>query len=199
MNAHKFHHRFTLAVVLVLAVLLAPAAGHAALNTDSATIAAKAQLIRPLTIDPINLLDFGILVKGSLAGPVDVVLDPQGGAFPTIASSNPGAVLPLGGFVDGAFHVLGEPNWLVQASYPSSIVIKKGAGGSAATEMTIHNFNVDVFQTGGGPNLFNDATHQFNLPGNGDARLEIGGTLTVEDNDEYGTYSGSLTVTVTYL
>lgn len=199
MNAPRFPHRRPFALALVLAALLAPAGARAALNTDSATIEARARLIRPLTIDPHSLLDFGTLIKGSLTGPVAVVLDPQVGAFPSLTSSNPGAVLPIGSFIDGQFIVRGEPGWLVQASYPAAIVIKKGAGGGAATEMTIDALNVDVFQDGGGPNLFNDATKQFNVPAIGIAHLEVGGRLTVEDNDEYGAYSGTFTVTVSYL
>lgn len=198
MNAHKPHHGPTLAALLTF-VLLAPATAQAALNTDSDTTAAKATLIRPLTMTMMSSLDFGPLIKGSLAAPVTVVLGPNGANWPSITSSNPGAVLPFGNVFDGAFNVLGEPNRLVQVSHPASILIKKGAGGSTATEMTINNFDVDVFQTGGGPELYNNATKQFSLPATGDVRLEVGGTLTVEDNDEHGAYSGTLTLTVTYL
>jgi spore coat protein U-like protein len=199
MNAQKHFRR--LAVALALAALLAPAAAHAALDSDSATITASASLIRTLTIEPLNNLNFGTLIKGSLPLllPVAVVLDPLNDLPPSLTSSNPGAVMSAGGFTDGTFHILGEPGALVQASYPASIVIKKGAGGSAATEMTIDNFNVDVYQTGGGANVFGDATKQFTMPASGDARLEVGGRLTVEDTDEYGTYAGTFTVTVTYL
>lgn len=196
MNAQKLCRYLTLAAV----TLLAPAAAHAALDSDSASTTANASLIRPLTIDSINHLSFGTLIKGSIVLlPVTVVLDPQNDQVPSLTSSNPGAVMSAGGFIDGVFSVLGEPGALVQTSYPASIVIKKGAGGSAATEMTIDALNVDVAQSGGGPNIFNDATKQFTMPASGAAQLEVGGRLTVEDNDEYGTYAGTFTVTVAYL
>jgi hypothetical protein len=198
MNTRKLHHSLTLVALLAL-VLLVPAAARAALNTDSATIAAKATLIRPLTIDPLSPIEFGTLIKGSLTGPVTVAMDPRLSQGPTVISSNPSAVMVLGGYGDGGFDVNGEPGSLVQVSHPASIVLKKGAGGSAATEMTLNNFNIDVNVLNSPTNLYNDATKQFTMPSTGVARLEAGGTLTVEDNDEYGAYSGSFTVTVTYL
>lgn len=189
------------ALVLSLAVFLSPAAGWAAGESSTAAGSAKAKLIQPLAISPNSdgAVNFGTLIKNSLAAPVKVTVDPRVSLTPSITSSNPAGVTPLSGHADANFQVTGEPGNVIQVTLPASILIKKGAGGTAGTEMTVNDFNVDVWDTTGGPDLHDDTSEQFAMPADGSATLEIGATLTVEPTDEFGDYVGSFNVTVSYV
>lgn len=180
--------------VLALAVLLSSGAARAA----DAGSSASARLIQPVTIVNGLPLNFGTLVKGTLSGPVTVTVDPLVGSLPSITSSNPSAVKPLRGHTDATFEVTGEPGEVIVVSYPSSILLQKAGGGSSAREMTIGGVLVDVWDPSDSvTDLF--AGSSFTMPAGALAYLEIGGTLTVEDEDERGQYTGSFLVTVNYL
>jgi hypothetical protein len=189
------------ALALALAALLSPVAGRAAGESDTASSPAKAKLIQPLTITlrANHRLDFGVLIKNTLAAPVTLVLDPRASQSASLTSSNPAGVTPLSGSHDAGFIVTGEPDEVIQFALPASIVLKKGAGGTAATEMTINSFTADVFNAAGDPTLQSDTTKQFTMPTDGSVFLEVGGTLTVDPADEFGDYSGTFNVTVSYV
>lgn len=167
-------------------------------SSSSAFASTSARLIQPLSITNLNSLDFGTLIKGAMSGPVTITVDPRVGNLPSITSSQPAAVAPLRGHTDATFHVTGEAGELVLISYPASITLQKNAGGTPATEMTVSNFNLDVWQSSD-PNTDLNSNNSFTMPGGGVAYLEAGGTLTVEADDELGQYTGSFPVTVSYL
>jgi hypothetical protein len=189
------------AVALALAALLSPVAARAAGESDTASSPAKARLIQPLSIthSSSSALDFGILIKNTLTAPVTLVLDPRLSQSASITSSNVAGVTPLSGEHDAHFNVTGEPDEVIQVALPSSITLKKGAGGTAATEMTVNRFQADVFNAAGSANLINDTSKQFTMPSDGSAILEVGGTLTVDPTDSFGDYTGSFNVTVSYV
>ena len=202
MNIHR-PQRSKYALALVLAALLSPVAARAAGEDDTASSQARARLIQPLRIDlaPGSALDFGVLIKNNLILPVTLVLDPRVSQLPSITSSNPAGVTPLSGssIDDADFNVTGEPGEVIHVALPASILIKKGAGGTAATEMTVNGFQADVFDNIGGVNLQNDASAQFTMPADGSANLEVGASLTVDAADEFGEYVGTFNVTVSYI
>jgi len=188
-------------VALALAALLSPVAARAAGESDTASSPAKAKLIQPLTITlgSSSGLDFGTLIKNTLTAPVTLVLDPRLSQSASITSSNLAGVTPLSGHHDAHLNVTGEPDEVIQVALPSSITLKKGAGGTAATEMTVNSFQADVFDAAGGANLINDTSKQFTMPTDGSAILEVGGTLTVDPTDSFGDYTGTFNVTVSYV
>ena len=188
-------------LALSLAALLSPVAVRAAGESDTASSQAKASLIQPLSITRTSSssLDFGILIKNTLTAPVTLVLDPRLSQSSSITSSNPAGVTPLSGDHDAQFNVTGEPGEVIQVALPSSITLKRGAGGTAATEMTVNRFQADVFNAAGSSNLINDTTRQFTMPTDGSAFLEVGGTLTVDPTDSFGDYTGTFNVTVSYV
>jgi hypothetical protein len=188
-------------VALALAALLSPVAARAAGESDSASSPVKAKLIQPLsiTLNSSNGLNFGTLIKNAMTAPVTLVLDPRVSLSSSITSSNPAAVTPLSRNHDAQFIVTGEPNEVIQVTLPASIILKKGAGGTAATEMTVNRFQADVFNASGSANLENDTSKQFTMPADGSAFLELGGTLTVDPADEFGDYAGTVNVTVSYV
>lgn len=187
---------------LASATLLAPGLAGAAGDTDSQSTSVDAVLIQPIDITTgLFPLRFGTLIKNTLSGPVTITLDPQASLPPLVTSSNPAEVFPLPGEgeADANFTVTGEPNRLVQVSVDAAVTIQKGAGGSPQTEMTVDGFNVDVYNNVGDPDIHNDGTDQFTLPADGGANLELGGILHVENDDQFGAYTGSVTVTVSYI
>jgi hypothetical protein len=184
------------ALALSLAALTSGSAWAAATATGTNT--AKARLIQPVEIISNLGLDFGTLAKGALSSPVTVTIDPLVGRYPSITSSDPSAVKPLRGHTDATFTVHAEPSEVVQVSYPSSITLQKGSGGSQSTEMTISNLLIDIWDGSyQDTDLF--ANGSFTMPAEGYALLEVGGTLTVEPDDQPGQYAGTFNVTVSYL
>lgn len=183
--------------VLALSVVLSSGAAWA-VESDGVG-SAFARLIQPVSITQIQDLYFGTLVKGSLSGPVTVTLNPLAGNVSSISSSNPSQVQALGGHVDAGFIVAGEANRVVGVQYPSAIVLDKlGGNGSEAQRMSITALEIDVWDPQDlSADLFNGSS--FTLPADGNATLEVGGTLTINSDDEVGEYSGTFEITVKYL
>jgi hypothetical protein len=197
MYTHRRRQIAGFAVAFALTALLLPAASRAAGESSSAANVAKARLIRPLSIVTKEALNFGTLIKNNMSGNVAVTLDTHAGNAPTIVSSDPSAVTPFSGADDAGYDVFGEPGALIQVTAPAAFLIKKGAGGSSATEMTVNAVEVTVFNSVGDASILNNG--RFNMLPDGDAFLEVGGTLNVKPENELGDYIGSFTVTVSYV
>lgn len=183
--------------VLALSVVLSSGAARAVESGSQAS--ALARLIQPVAITTIQNIYFGTLVKGSLSGPVTVTVNPQVGNLPTISSSDSSQVQALGGQTDAGFLIAGEADRVVGVQYPSVIVMDKvGGSGSDAQKMSITNILVDVWDSQDPSlDLFNGSS--FILPADGNVLLEVGGTLTVNNDDEVGEYQGTFDITVKYL
>jgi hypothetical protein len=200
MNAHRRHQISRLAATFALGAILLPAASWAAGASSSAANVAKARLIRPLSIVTKEPLNFGTLIKNDMSGDVSIVLATNAGSAPTITSSDPAGVFPLpgSGADDAGYDVAGEPGALIQVTVaPASFDIQTGAGGTSATLMTVSALDVTVFHAVGQASILNNG--QFNMFPDGNAFLEVGGTLTVKPVNVLGIYSGSFTVTVSYV
>ena len=198
MNAHRRHQISRLAATFALGAILLPAASWAVGASSSATNVAKARLIRPLSIVTKEPLNFGTLIKNDMSGDVSIVLATNAGSAPTITSSNPAAVTPLAssGADDAGYDVAGEPGALIQVTVPASFTIDTQGGGPLANIMTVDT-EVTVFHAVGQASSLNNG--QFNMFPDGNAFLEVGGTLTVKPDNVLGIYSGSFTVTVSYV
>jgi Domain of unknown function (DUF4402) len=188
----------SISVLALSLAALSSGSAWAAAGSATGTNTAKSLLIRPVEIISNLGLDFGTLAKGVLSGPVTVTIDPLVGQYPAITSSDPSAVKPLRGHTDATFTVHAEPGEVVQVSSPSSITLRKGSGGSEDTEMTISNLLIDIWD-GSYPDTDLFANGSFTMPAEGYALLEVGGTLTVQQDDQPGQYDGTFNVTVSYL
>lgn len=89
------------------------------------------------------------------------------------------------------FNITGEPSrGVVVSIVESSIVMKIGAGGSSATEITVDDFDFD------GVNPIDGSA---TLDGSGNLNnVRVGGTANIEVDDQSGSYRGVATFRVTY-
>jgi Mat/Ecp fimbriae major subunit len=162
-----------LAILAVASAALSTPAIAAPGNTDSATGAATAEVVAPITIthDAGAMLDFGTFTAGTAAGTVSV--DQAGNGSTT------GDAVHVATSVESAdaFTVTGG------ASRGFDIV----AGGGTVTEPSgaTMAFTTDAPATG-------------TLDATGSASISVGGTLTVAANQTPGVYTGSYSVTATY-
>jgi len=183
-----------------VAVLTLASAGPALADTsdtDSSNVDAK--LLTALTITNTQGLNFGTLyVKFPLAADVTVALDENLNSAAIITSSDPVNVFPSSGELEAIFTVTGEAGETVVVTPPASpIDLVDGTNHVFVTLPTISVHNDSATELIGTP-----AAGQFIVPGDGGAKLEVGGTLTVKGTGTLtvaGTYAGSFDVTVDYL
>jgi len=187
-----------------VAVLTLATAGPALAQADDDDSDANVKTVVALTITNTQALDFGTLVVNStLTGDTTVTIDPLIDAGGSITSSAPTEVFPLSGHSEARFTVTGDPGEKVQVNITGSpVTLLRGAGAVAADQMnlTIAIGNVDVYDTttellGVGAGV---GANQF-LMSAGDATLEVGGVLTVRDDNNFGDFTGTFNIEVTYV
>ena len=145
----------------------------------SATAAASATIVTPITISNTLSMEFGnVAVSPTVAG--TVVMDPAGNRTPTA-----GVTLPaVTGTVRAAsFNVGGTPNYTYSIDItPATATITNGGN-----SMTINNWtsNPDWQVTEG------------TLNGSGAQTITVGGTLNVAAGQAAGPYTNATAVTVT--
>lgn len=154
------------------AVISAPAMAAPG-NTDSATGAATAEVVAPITIthDLNAALDFGTFTAGTAVGTVTVS---QLGVGTTT-----GDAIHVAGSVESAdsFTVTGDANRGFNLTATNGSV--SNAGGATM------NFTTDIAASG-------------TLDATGSASVTVGGTLSVAASQAPGVYSGDYQVTATY-
>ena len=159
-------------VKIAAAVALGLGAGAVcASNTDTADFQALLTLVTPLSINQVQDLSFGEAYSGSAQS---LVVDPTDG----------GAAI---------FSAIGDVTKTATISMSNdTIVMKKGAGGTANTEVSVSSF---LF---GGSGVSGDDILDFDLHESNITDIRVGATATVEAGDEAGSYLGSATVSVIY-
>ena len=95
------------------------------------------------------------------------------------------------------FNITGKASRVISVSLASgTTTLKKGAGGSAATEITANSFKLGVT---GGADIGTDYTGGTDsLTGAGTLGVEVGGTITLEAGDQDGDFTGTNTLRVQY-
>ena len=172
MTVHVTHHmKMALAGVACLSTLFAQPAALAATATATVTV----DVISTIRLNNITSMVFGDISSSALTG--TVVLDPTGTRLSTggvtINSAVPGSA--------ATFDVSGDPNTTYTITLPSSITLTNPLGNS----MLVDNFNSAPSISG-------------SLDGSGEQVLQVGGTLNVQSNQIFGSYSGLMSVTVEY-
>ncbi len=160
-----------------VAALIATPAFAAPGDTDTATGAATAEIIAPITLTHTSgdALDFGtIAVSGTTGGTVTV---PTSGAAVYTGVANVGTVA---GSPD-SFTVGGDTGRSVSISVTSNTTLT-GPAGATPMALTIDASAAPTsIAAAAASNLFN-----------------VGGTLTVNANQAVGSYTGSYVLTATY-
>jgi hypothetical protein len=198
----KLHLTRKSASFFAVALLAVATAGPALAQPSDDDSPALVKTIVALTIANTQSLNFGTLVvNGTLTADANVTVGANLDSAGTI-SSDSGEVVPLSGHTESVFSVSGDAGEVVQVNFPASTTLHKGAGGTAATDMTVAftSADISVYDDTTPTELFGTpAANQFIMPADGDATLEVGGVLTVKDEDDFGDFAGTFNIEVVYV
>jgi Domain of unknown function (DUF4402) len=158
--------------------LLASSSAFAQQNA-SATAAANAQVITPISIAKDTDMEFGKIAVGATGG--TVVLGTDNSATPSGSISRPAQSAGNPAAAAAAFTVTGEGSYTYSITLPSSPVTLTG---SVSGTMTLDTFVSNPSGTG--------------TLSSGTQSLKVGATLTAGNNQASGTYTGTFSVTVAY-
>lgn len=135
----------------------------------------QAVIVGPLSLTKTEDLDFGTLVRGATPGTATINAN-------TGARTVAGGVVAAGGTPRRAEFVgAGRIGLLSLIALGAPPVLSNGAGGTMATTLTLDGPTVRL------------------LTGTGIQTIGVGGTVTVGANQAEGDYTGTFTLTVTYL
>lgn len=167
-------------LLLILAVLTsAPAAFAQSESGDT-----DAVVVSPLSLVPVEDLNFGNLIPGNTGG--TAVISPTGSR--TVS----GSVVAAGGTVSNAeFQGYGTRNRFVYISTASSSYQLNRVGGGANMTLRALTLQADNLTPVNFPGLFRIASTNV-------ITLRIGGTLDVGANQQSGVYQGSFPITMNY-
>ncbi len=150
------------------ALVLAPATGHAA----SVGATASVTIQKAVGITKAEDLAFGTVSTSTATG--TAVINAGTGA-----TSSTGGVDSISGATRGEFDITGEPNVAVSVSFQDTTINLTGPGSPMSVALTLSNASPT-------------------LDGSGDAKVYVGGTLTIGASQVSGAYSGSFTVIANY-
>ena len=156
------------AVLLVLAVCMPVSAA-------TATADATARITTTMTVRTINGLFFGDLSSGPEAGTLE--LSPNGTRTTTGGVTVNRAVAGS----PATFDVQGDPNSTYSITFPAAVIMDNGSPNT----MVVDKFTSLPESSG-------------YIDGSGQQTLYVGGTLNVNSNQAFGTYTGELNVIVDY-
>jgi hypothetical protein len=167
----KFRLSGLVAGILGLLALLMQTAAYAATATATVTV----DVVSTIRLNNITSMVFGDIASSASAG--TVILNTTGARVSTggvtINTSVPGSA--------ATFDVMGDPNASYAITLPAAITLTNPLGNS----MLVDNLNST-------PSSFG------NLDASGQSVLQVGGTLNVDPNQIFGSYSGLMSVTVEY-
>lgn len=162
------------AMVLVIAT---PASAQSAANQSGS---GKAEVVAPLSIQPVLDLRFGRFYRPVSNG--NLTVSPSGAVTGTGSmASEVSTPQATGGRGPGTFLIRGDPSRVFRISLPNRINITNGAA-----TMRVSNFTSNVPSRG----VALSSAGQFNIT--------VGARLQVAGNQAVGAYSGRFPVTVTY-
>ena len=156
-------------LLLVLSVVYVP------VFAATATATATANITSTITVRTINGMFFGDISSSAEAG--TLALSP-GGVRTTTGGVNVNSAIAGS---PAAFDVQGDPNATYTVTFPAAVIMTNGSPNS----MVVDKFTSLPEGTGV-------------IDASGQQTLYVGGTLNVNSNQAFGTYSGELAVTVDY-
>tara|TARA_R110000824_G_scaffold3762_8_gene17989 strand:+ start:17649 stop:18194 length:546 start_codon:yes stop_codon:yes gene_type:complete len=167
-------------LLFVLIVLTSAPAAFA--QTDTAET--DAVVVSPLSLVPVEDLNFGNLIPGTTGG--TAVISPAGGR--TVS----GSVVAAGGTVNNAeFQGYGTRNRFVYISTASATYRLDRIGGGGNMRLRSLTLQADNLNPVNFPGLFRIASTNV-------ITLRIGGTLEVGANQRGGVYQGTFPITMNY-
>lgn len=152
---------------------------------------ANANVIRPITVTKDASLEFGNIVAG--AGTVAIEASVAGTRTDSTTALTPPAS-QKGTINAASFDVTGEGAAIYTITLPAddAVILKNGAGGTAATEMKLSSFTKAIKGTG------TLLTLDGSSGGAGAQSFYVGATLTSTAAQTPGSYTATYPVTVAY-
>jgi hypothetical protein len=152
-------------------------------NSHTVTGNADVSVVEPIGVQPVADLRFGRTIQPTTGGTLTVT---QTGAVTETGGVTGNAISTpqtVNGRGPGAFAVFGDPNRFFLLFLPNSTTVSNGTA-----TMTVDQFraNTGIF----GLQRFNNT---------GYAPILVGARLSIDANQQVGSYSGQYTVTVLYL
>ncbi|RKZ56243.1 MAG: hypothetical protein DRQ44_16905 [Gammaproteobacteria bacterium] len=174
MTIDKFSFAFDRVFKYCSAVIISLAFCVPAISA-TATATATAKITSNMTVRTVTSMFFGELSSSAEAG--TLALSPAGVRTTTggVTVNSTVAGTPA------AFDVQGDPNATYSVSFPAAVIMTNGSPNTMVIEKFISSPEATgVLDTSGQQTLF------------------VGGTLNVDSNQAFGTYTGDLTITVDY-
>ena len=169
------HHPRRLGLATFTLMLAAAFSLTADLHAGSVTAPVTARIVSMVNLVTLSGMQFGEISASSAPG--TIVLEP-GGARTSTQGATLNSAVPGG---PASFEIIGTPSSTYIVSLPVSVRLTSSNGQS----MEVNRFTSLPSQTG-------------QLDGGGRQTLFVGGTLSVNANQLYGSYSGVMSVTVEY-
>ena len=165
------HHCRTWTAVLMMVLGM----GSSMLYAASVTAPVTARIVSTVNLITLSGMQFGEISASNMPG--TIVLEP-GGSRTATQGATLNSTVPGG---PASFEVVGDPSATYIVTLPVSVTLTSANGES----MEVDQFTSLPSQTG-------------QLDGGGRQTLYVGGTLNVNANQLYGSYSGLMSVTVEY-
>ncbi len=179
-------------VILVAAIAIAAGFSSkvSAQLTNTAEANATATIIKAIEIEKTKDLNFGAMsVKGS-DGTCKISTANTRTKTGGVNISLTGAAVEQSA---AEYTITGGNDATFAVTLPSTVNVKKGAGGTATTEMTIGSFKASVNNAA---DIVDGGTGT--LSATGTATMKVGAELSVIATQEEGNYTGTFNVTVQY-
>lgn len=145
------------------------------LHADSATAPVTARIVSAVNMITLSGLEFGEISASSSPG--TIILEP-GGARSSTQGATLNSAVPGG---PASFEIIGTPSSTYIITLPVAVTLSSSNGQS----MQVNRFTSLPSQTG-------------QLDAGGRQTVFVGGTLNVNANQLYGSYSGVMSITVEY-
>lgn len=174
-QVEPIHHPHRLGLATLTLMLAGAFSLTADLYADSVTAPVTARIVSNINLITLSGLQFGEVSASSAPG--TIVLEP-GGARTSTQGATLNSAVPGG---PASFEIIGIPSSTYIVSLPVSVKLSSSNGQS----MQVDQFTSLPSQTG-------------QLDVGGRQTLFVGGTLNVDANQLYGSYSGVMAVTIEY-
>ena len=176
------------AYAVMAAALMISAAPAFAQSSDSEQATAKANIVRSLSFFKVDDLEFGRIISGTTAGTVRI--------YPNGTRTSTGGVTVIGNaseYHPASYAGKGGVARIVLLSVGSNSIWIYNAAGQ---RMRVRNFEIGSTPTA----ILDIGATRFSITNpNGQFEFPVGATLDVGANQAAGAYSGTYTITATYL
>ena len=184
--------RAACALLAVIGLAVLPEHASAQAISDNEIVDARGTILDPGTLAKVTDLDFGDLAMPNTAG--TVTLTPAAAAVCT-----PSFGLVHSGPCQAAqFSVMGRKNWLVRIRNMSGSPIVLTGPGGATMNVTLTHAVADMVAVPGGPSPPGTFGRYRITSDSGLATFWIGGTLSVANAQQAGTYTGTFDIQVLF-